>query len=67
MTELAQYCHEADYNTATGVCAAPYYGPVSDSFPALSLADAQSICYAITLVWALAWVFRRFIRFVDQS
>ena len=67
MTELAQYCHEADYNAATGTCAAPYYGPVSGSFPALSLADSEQIALAMTMLWVIAWLYRRFIKAVDQS
>jgi hypothetical protein len=67
MTELAQYCHEADYTASSGTCAAPYYGPATGLFPALSVADAQSIGQAIAVLWALAWCIRRIKRFIDQS
>ncbi len=67
MTELAQYCHEADFTPATGTCAAPYWGPVSAGLPPLSIADAQSIALAICLLWAVAFGFRRLTKMVDQS
>ena len=66
MTELAQYCHEADFNASTGTCAAPYYGPVSGAFPTLSIADAQQIAIAIAVLWAAAWGIRRMVKLLDQ-
>jgi hypothetical protein len=65
MTELAQYCHDADFNVSTQTCAAPYWGPVSTGLPPLSVTDAQSISVAIGTVWALAWAFRRLNRFIS--
>ncbi|MEO7702917.1 MAG: hypothetical protein ABIZ04_27100 [Opitutus sp.] len=69
MTELTLYCHEADYNTSTQVCAAPYYGPVINSgwLPPLSIADAQSIAVAILMLWATAFIFRQIRKFIETS
>ena len=65
--ELVQVCDLADYTPATHTCAAPYYLPQETGWPALSIADAQSIGAACALLWATAWGIRRLKRMIDQS
>lgn len=67
MAALVQACMEADFDAATGVCAAPVWMVQSDLLPLLSIADAQAIGYQIALLLAGAWVFRVLIRFVKES
>ena len=67
MTQLVQYCEDTDFNATTQTCAAPYWGPASTGFPALSISDAQAIASAMCPAWGTAWIFRRIKRFLDQS
>lgn len=67
MTELVQVCLESDYDAATATCASPYYAPHGGGWPALSLDDAQAIGAACALLWAVAWIFRRLKKQLDQS
>lgn len=60
-------CRDVDFNPQTGTCAAPYYIPQTTGFPALSIADAQTIGAACALLWAAAWVIRRIKKQLDQS
>lgn len=58
MAALILTCLEADYDAATGVCAAPFYSVDNGGWFAMPLADAQEIAVSIALLWAVAWTFR---------
>ena len=67
MAVLVQACLEADFDAATQTCTAPYWIPQPTILPALSVADAQQIGMAIAFLLAVAWVFRRVIKQLNQS
>ena len=67
MAVLVQACMEADFDAATQTCTAPYWIPQPTVLPALSIEDAQQIGMAIALLLAVAWVFRRVARHLNQS
>lgn len=64
---LVLSCLEADFDAATGQCAAPFYSYQPTAWPVLSIADAQEIGAALAFLLAIAWVFRRLRKFLDQS
>lgn len=67
MAVLVQACLEADFDAGTQTCMAPYWIPQPTVLPALSIADAQQIGMAIAFLLAVAWVFRRVARHLNQS
>ncbi len=66
MADLVQVCDLADYDPQTYTCTSPYYEPQSTVLPVLSIADAQEIGMAVALLWAVAWIIRRIMRFIDH-
>ena len=64
---LVQTCMEEDYTAATGTCAAPIWNPQESGFSTLTIDGAQQIGAAIAMLWAVAWIFRRLKKLLDQS
>ena len=64
---LVLVCDLADYNGTTGECVAPHYATQTTGLPTLSIEDAQSIGLAFAYLLAIAFVFRRLRKFLDQS
>lgn len=52
-------------NVVNGACTQPYYA--SPGILDLSIADAQAIAIAITLVWAIALTYRILIRQIRDA
>jgi len=67
MAVFVQACLEADFDAATQTCTAPYWIPQPTILPALSIAEAQQIGLAIAALLAVAWVFRRVAKHLNQS
>ena len=67
MAHVVRGCLESDFNSATGTCAQEIWIPQQAVLPALSVEEAQLIGAKIALLWAIAYVFRRLRRFIDQS
>jgi len=67
MAVYVQACLEADVDISTQTCTAPHWIPQPTVLPALSIADAQQIGIAIAFLLAVAWVFRRVARHLNQS
>ena len=63
---LVVTCKVADYNAATGVCAAPFYSAPQSSIPALSIDDANAIGGAMALLIGSAWLFKKLRLAVEQ-
>ena len=51
-------CLEADFDAATGTCAAPIWDADVSAIPTLSIADAQAIGLSFAGLFAVAFVFR---------
>lgn len=67
MAVLVPACLEADLDAATGTCTAPIWIPQPTLLPDLSIGDAQQIGAAVAVLFAVAFVFRRVRKFLDQS
>lgn len=53
---LTVYCRVADYNAATGQCAAPFFGPPPSSvLPPLSAAEGFQLATVIVGIWAVGF------------
>jgi hypothetical protein len=59
-------CADADFDAATGTCAAPFYGDAPSAIPTLSIADAMQIGLAIALLWGIAYGFRMVKRLLTE-
>ena len=64
---IVQQCAPPDYDPVSHTCTAPYFAESESAFTALTLEQANDLALAIAGLWALAWVFRRLIRFLNQS
>ena len=53
---LTLYCKASDYDAATNVCAAPFYGPSQGLLPNLSAEDGVLISAAIIATWGIGFV-----------
>lgn len=55
-------CDLADYDTATGVCSAPYYTTLhphsSSVLPPLTIEEGSAIAGAILLLWGFAFAIK---------
>lgn len=60
-------CAPEDYDQVTHTCSDPFYSESESAFSGLTLEQANDLALAIASLWALAWVFRRIIRFLNQS
>lgn len=58
MARRVMACLEADFDAATGTCAAPIWDAELTGLPQLSIADAQAIGMAFAFLFATAYVFR---------
>lgn len=67
MAALILTCLEADFDAATGVCAAPFYSVQQTMLPELSIAGAQEIGVEIAILWAICWVFRVLAKQIGNS
>lgn len=67
MAHVVRGCLESDFDASTGTCAHEIWIPQMPSLPALSIGEAQSIGTACALLLAVAWVFRRLRKFLDQA
>lgn len=67
MAYVVRGCLESDFDAATGTCAAEIWIPQPSIIPELTIADAQTIGVACAYLWAVAFVFRRIRKFLDQS
>lgn len=67
MPALVRGCLESDFDAATGTCAQEVWIPQMPSLPALTVEEAQQLGVAIALLFALAFVFRRLRKFIDQA
>lgn len=67
MAHVVRGCLESDFDAATGTCAQEIWIPQVPSLPALSIEEAQSIGIAVAALWAVAFVFRRVRKFLDQA
>lgn len=65
-TVLVPSCLEANYDVETGTCSQPVWIPQPSILPELTVADAQALGLAFAGLWALAFVFRRIRKFIDQ-
>jgi hypothetical protein len=65
-TVLVAACLESDYDSATGICAAPIWIPQPSLIPELTIEDAQAIGLAFALLFATAFVFRLLRKFLLQ-
>lgn len=59
-----QACADADMSG--GTCTAAVWVPQAESWPTLSVDDAQLLGAAIAGLWAFAWVIRRMKKLLDQ-
>lgn len=53
------YCKAEDYNASTGVCDAPFYGPVSSFPPPLDVGEGIAISAVIAGAWAIGFFIRQ--------
>lgn len=67
MAHVVRGCLESDFDAATGTCAQEIWIPQQTSLPALTVEEAQTIGIAFALLWAVAFVFRRLRKFLDQA
>ena len=67
MAHVVRGCLESDFDSVTGTCAQEIWIPQQSSLPALTVAEAQTIGIACAFLWAVAFVFRRLRKFIDQS
>ena len=67
MAHVVRGCLESDFDAATGTCAQEVWVPQMSSLPALDIEGAQAIGLACAGLWAIAWVFRRIRKFLDQA
>lgn len=67
MAHVVRGCLESDFDAATGTCAQEVWIPQQTVLPALSVEGAQAIGIKIAMLWALAFVFRRLRKFIDQA
>lgn len=67
MAHVVRGCLESDFDALTGTCAAEMWIPQQTSLPALTVEEAQAIGIAFALLWAVAFVFRRLRKFLDQA
>jgi hypothetical protein len=67
MAHVVRGCLESDFDAATGTCAQEIWIPQMPSLPVLTVEEAVPIGTAIALLWAVAFVFRRVRKFIDQS
>ena len=67
MARVVRGCLESDFDAATGTCVTEIWIPQQTSLPALTVAEAQEIGVAFALLWAIAFVFRRLRKFIDQA
>jgi len=58
-TVLVQYCKVEDYDASTGVCSAPFFGPVSSFPPPLDAAEGLLISAAIVGCWSVGYMIRQ--------
>lgn len=66
MTIVLQ-CAPEDYDNVTHTCSDPFYAESESVFSGLTLEQANELALAIAGLWAIAWVFRRIFRFINQS
>lgn len=59
---LVLSCMPADYDAATGVCAAPFYSYPSSGWPTLTADEGLQIAAAIAGCWTLGLIARLIIR-----
>ena len=67
MPALVRGCLESDFDAVTGACAQEIWILQQTVIPALSVEGAQAVAVAIASLWALAFVFRRLRKFIDQA
>lgn len=67
MATVVRGCLESDFDATTGACAQEIWIPQQTSVPALSVVEAQQIGLAVAFLWAVAFVFRRLRKFLEQS
>ncbi|RRN55356.1 hypothetical protein EIM48_11450 [Pseudoxanthomonas sp. SGNA-20] len=67
MAHVVRGCLERDFDASTGTCAHEIWIPQQSSLPALTVAEAQAIGIAFAFLWAVAFVFRRLRKFLDQA
>ena len=67
MTVLVRGCLESDFDSATGTCTAEIWIPQPSIIPELTIEGAQEIGVAVAGLLAVAFVFRRIRKFIDQS
>ncbi|MFC4729260.1 hypothetical protein [Coralloluteibacterium thermophilus] len=56
---LVPYCRVADFDAATGTCAAPFWGPHQGVLPPLTMVDASLIAAGIISLWAIGFIIRQ--------
>ena len=64
---MQQYCKASDFDAATGVCAAPFWGPSQGLLPDLSAADGVAISAAIIGAWAIGFVIKQARRSINAA
>ena len=67
MAVLVPACLESDLDAASGTCTVPIWIPQPSLLPDLTVGEAQAIGTAIALLWAVAFVFRRVRKFINQA
>ena len=65
LTSLVQGCDSVDIDSATGVCAHPYWVEQVQWLPDLDAASGVAIGVAILTAWAIAYSFRSLRRVGD--
>lgn len=53
------YCKASDFDAATGVCAAPFYGPSQGLLPNLTAAQGLSISAVLITAWGVGFLIKR--------
>ena len=66
MARRVMSCLEADYDAATGTCAAPIWEAEMTALPQLSIAEAQQLGGAFALLFATAYIGRLLRRALQQ-
>lgn len=56
---LVLNCKASDFDAATGVCAAPFYGPAPAILPRLSAADGAILSALIVGAWAIGFTVKQ--------
>jgi len=63
---LQQFCNEADFDSVTQTCSAPYWAHAFGGVPPLPVDDAFLIAAATWALWGLAWILRPIVKTLRQ-